>query len=609
MNGPLRAAASLLLLLVLAVPAGADPLGRVEPRLLAAARGTSAPLHVWLELEDKGERSPEELATMLAAAEAALTPRSRARRIRAHVLPLVDERDLPVSERYLGELAARGLAPHAASRWLNRVAVTVPASRLGEIAALPFVRRVAPVEQAFRSFEQPPAEALKRTSAPPLKPRTPPVRDLGTRALDYGRLQTVMQQVQAFAFHDSGYTGAGVLVCLIDAGFNFHDTHEVLAGQVIAPGRTRDFVEGDTVVTEPAFFTLDHGTWVMGLIAGDLPGEYLGSAFGAEFALARTENSDAAFERPVEMLYWGMGAEWADSLGADIISSSLGYFQFNDGIGDYTYADMDGHTTDISRAAEIAASKGIMVVNAVGNEGQTAWRHLIAPADVHGDSLIAVGSVSTTGAPAAFTSAGPSADGRIKPDLAAAGIAVPIVNTNGNPASYTTNSGTSLSTPIVAGLAACLLEARPGWTPQQVIRALRETASRAFQPDNLSGYGVPNGRAALEWSPNGPNFHPPGRVGIALTGPNPWSPSTATLVVTFALGDAVPYPSAARLSVFDAGGRRVRTLWTGTLAPGRAERTFWDGRDDSGRPLGPAVFWVAVDAAGELASRRIVLLR
>jgi subtilisin family serine protease len=415
--------------------------------------------------------------------------------------------------------------------------------------------------------------------------------------------------VQAVALHDSGYTGAGVLVCLLDAGFNFHDTHEALAGQTIAPGRRRDFVEGDTVVTEPAFFTLDHGTWVMGVIAGDLPGKYLGSAYGAEFALARTENNDGDFEKPVEMLYWGMGAEWADSLGADLISSSLGYFQFDDGIGDYTYADMDGHTTDISRAAEIAAAKGILVVNAVGNEGQSAWRHLIAPADVHGDSLIAVGAVSTSGAPAAFTSVGPSADGRIKPDLAASGIAVPIVNTNGNPTSYSSNSGTSLSTPIVSGLAACLLQARPGWTPQQVIRALRETASRAFQPDNVSGYGIPNARAALEWSPDGPNYHPPGSVGVTLAGPNPWSPGSGALVVTFALGGAVLYPSPARLAVFDAGGRRVRSLWSGTLLPGRAERTFWDGLDQSGRPLRSAVFWVAVEAAGDVAAQRVVLLR
>src|SRR5262249_23678194 len=156
-----------------------------------------------------------------------------------------------------------------------------------------------------------------------------------------------------------------------------------------------------------------------GCIAGNLPGAYVGSGFGARFALARTENDYS--ETPAEMLYWGMGAEWADSLGADLITSSLGYFTFDNPADSYTYASMDGRTTDVTRAAEIAAHKGILVVNAVGNEGASQWRYLIAPSDVATDSLIAVGSVDETGRVSAFSSYGPNAAGCTKPDLVARG--------------------------------------------------------------------------------------------------------------------------------------------------------------------------------------------
>ena len=210
---------------------------------------------------------------------------------------------------------------------------------------------------------------------------------------------------------------------------------------MIAPGRQRDFTEGDTIVTDTtALSGLRHGTNCMGLVAGNKLGTYVGSGFGAQFALARTEVD--ATETPVEMLYWGMGAEWADSLGADVITSSLGYFTFDNSADDYTYADMDGHTTDVTRAAEIAASKGILVCNAVGNEGGTSWHYLIAPADVFTDSLIAVGAVDAAGTVAGFSSYGPSAAGCFKPDISARGVTDTLVSTGGNPNLYTTGSGT-----------------------------------------------------------------------------------------------------------------------------------------------------------------------
>jgi len=580
---------------------------KLDPRLVSALTEPSGSrLDVWVSFLDHGERDAADRAAMLARAEAQLAPRNRARRLKARVSPLVDERDLPVSPAYLQALGERGLAPHAVSRWFNRATVVVPADRLLEIADIAFVARLAPVERVWRSLDPQgvPPEAWGAQPAP-ARGRAP-----AATAIDYGRMRAVLAQIGVPAVHDSGYTGAGVLVCILDAGFNFHERHEALRDVIIRPGRTRDFVDGDTTVTDEGDSGLDHGALVMGCIAGNKPGVYVGSGFGAEFALARTEAD--AFESRVEEVYWEQGAEWADSLGADLITSSLGYFTFDPGQGDYAYADMDGHTTIISRAAEIAASKGILVVNAVGNEGNKSWHYLIAPADVNGDSLIAVGAVNGSGLPASFSSFGPSADGRIKPDLAAGGVSIPVVGTDSivgipyDPTAYGENSGTSLAAPILAGLAACLLQARPSWTPQQVILALRETASQFAHPDFRVGYGIANGAQALRWPIPPPDFVPRGSVDIALRGPNPFGAGTELTTVIFAVASG---SSSARVRVYDCLGRRVRQLWSGTLTAGSPQAADWDGRDDDGDAARPGLYWIGVEVGENRAATRVVLLR
>jgi serine protease AprX len=584
-----------------AAAAGLPPrfLDRLDPSLVVAF--SSAPdetVSVWISFADKGERSAGDLAARLSAADAALSPRARARRVRAGVWPLVDYQDLPLHPPYLEALAGRGWKPYASSRWLNRVAVRVPARRLEEMAALPFVQRLSPVERMWRAREP---ESGVVPGALPVPAR------VERAAVDYGRTLDQLTQIHVPSVHDAGYNGAGVLITVLDEGFNYFDKHEALRDLSVPPEFQRDFVRGLHTVQDTLSAGMEHGTWVLGCIAGRKPGAYVGAAYGADIALARTEIHFG--ENPVEMVYWGMGAEWADSLGADIISSSLGYTTFDPGNGvNYSYADMDGHTTVVSRAAEIAASKGILVVNAVGNQGASAWHYLVAPSDVDGDSVIAVGAVNPAGDPISFSSYGPSADGRVKPDLAALGLSNPLVAADGDPQGYTIQSGTSFATPLVAGLAACLMQAHPTWTPRDVARALRATASRSGSPDDRVGYGIPNGQAALAWGSLDGTIT--GRAPrLDLAGPNPFVPSRGPAQFRLGIGVAGGCPRSVALRVYDAGGRQVRALWSGVLPCQSPVTVSWDGLDQDGRRCAAGLYLVDLRAGGDHASLRMVCLR
>jgi subtilisin family serine protease len=309
------------------------------------------------------------------------------------------------------------------------------------------------------------------------------------------------------------------------------------------------------------------------------------------------------------MIYWMQGAEWADSLGADLLTSSLGYSTFDNPGDNYTIGDLDGHTTIVSRAAQIAASKGILVVNSAGNEGNNpSWRKITAPADVHGDSLIAAGAVSLAGTRAGFSSAGPTADGRIKPDLMALGVSVPIISTT-LPTGYTSGDGTSFAAPIVAGLAASLLEARPSWTPSQVIRAMRETADQWLQPDTLYGYGVPNGDAALRWPESVVNVPPPASFPeIALAGPNPFRSDGPPARVQFALHRTAGSVERGLVRVHDLQGRVVRELWSGLLHAGEWVTVAWDGRSEASQPVNAGIYFISLETAGYMRAVRLALL-
>jgi hypothetical protein len=579
-----------------------ESLLKLSPRLAQAVVAAPAEsVTAWIQFADKGETSPGDLARRLAEAEAALTPRARARRLRAGVHPLVDYRDLPVNPAYVAELAARGFAPCGASRWFNQVAVRAPAARLTAAAELSCVSRLEPVDRMTRSTEPGTARPI---------PRPAPGAASATKIV-YGLTQTQLAQLNVPSLHDSGYTGAGILICVLDNGFNYFDKHEALRDQPIPPERQRDFLRGlstvqDTDLTDPNDAGgMEHGTWVLGVMAGRKFGTYVGAAFDAEYALGRTEVD--VFERTQEMIYWGMGAEWADSLGADIINSSLGYSTFDSSAYDYSYADMNGHTTVISRAAQVAATKGILVVNAAGNEGTSSWGHIVAPADVNGDSLIAAGAVNQLGVPASFSSYGPSSDGRVKPDLAAMGVDNPVVAATGNPNAYTSNSGTSFASPLIAGLAACVMQARPQWSPREVIWALRSSATHSTNPDNRVGYGIPDGALALGFVASVPGS-PGSHLGIRFAGPNPVMFSRGPAQFLFALQSEL-WGQPATLRVLDAQGRRVRELWSGVVSSASSLAVSWDGHDDQGRNVRSGLYLVDLRAGGEHASLRLAALR
>jgi subtilisin family serine protease len=283
--------------------------------------------------------------------------------------------------------------------------------------------------------------------------------------------------------HSTGYTGKGVLIAVLDGGFLNADKISSIAHLKYRSGikSTRDFV----LKSDFVYAYSSHGTAVLSTLAGQIPFYLMGTAPGADYLLLRTEDGSSEF--PVEEDFWAAGAEYADSAGADIISTSLGYSKFDIPSMNYKFSDLDGNTAFVTKAADIAASKGIIVVASAGNERTKEWLRIIAPSD--GDSVIAAGAVDGSLNIAAFSSAGPSADDRIKPDLSTMGVSVPVQVV---PSEIGRSSGTSFSCPVLSGMIACLKEAVPGASQGDIINSLRRSADRYNKPDSLYGYGIPD---------------------------------------------------------------------------------------------------------------------
>jgi len=581
---------ALLALLALLAPSFADA-GTLGAALARSAEGDpDAPVGVWVTFRDRAgaERDP----SAFAAAKEQMTPRALARRRTRGSMPDVVAADLPVHEPYVRALIARGAILRGTSRWLNAASVTVPAGQAVELARLPFVESVEliPTGRVSRDPEPFVEDALVQ-SAPTgtlLAPGDPSY---------YGATYKQNLMMQVPQLHAAGINGAGVLVCILDAGFR--TTHQIFAGLNLLA--TRDFVNNDTVVDDQvppdASGDASHGTSTLACIAGSKPGTYSGVAYGATVALGKTEY--VATETPVEMDNWQRGAEWADSLGADVLSSSLGYITFDSPFAGYTQADLDGQTTVVTRAAAEAARRGITVVTAAGNEGP-ASPSLIGPADA--DTVITVGAVDSFNVVTSFSSRGPTADARIKPDVVAMGRAVYLPSFS-NSAAYGRASGTSFSTPLTAGVAALLLQAHPTWGPFEVREAMRETALNHAAPNNDIGWGLVQGFAASQWVPSTVGVEPIASAIALSAGPNPFRPGAAQ-VVRFS-GDG-----QVALDAYDLRGRRVARLYAGEVHG--AASVSWRGTNEDGTTLPAGMYWLRLTGSTPSAARsgalRVVLL-
>ena len=435
-------------------------------------------MKVWVYLADKGQVSGAGYNAALAAAEDRLLPRTR-RRLTTRSDRLAGWEDMPVHVPYLERIEELGGRVLQVSRWFNAASVSILTGDIEILADQPFVLIVDTVAKLRHPSPVPPQLAGRAETDALQSAR---LRALQSERLDYGPSFVQLDQLNVPDLHDLGLTGSGVLVALFDTGFSLdHGAFDRLRTRVEAH---RNFLRDETGLTE--LESPGHGTAVLGTIGGYTPGQLVGPAFGARFLLASTEVT--AFENEIEEDFWVAAMEWADSLGADVISSSLGYIDW------YSYQDMDGETAMITRAASMAADRGIVVVNSMGNEGGAPYEKMLAPAD--GEGVISVGAVDALGRRAAFSSIGPTYDGRIKPDVMAMGEGAYTVDPF-TMDGYMRVDGTSFSAPLVAGVAALLLEAYPHWTPDKVQRVLRQTAGQAAAPDTLNGYGIVSAVDAL----------------------------------------------------------------------------------------------------------------
>lgn len=415
-----------------------------------------------------------------------LSARSVQRRTRQHIA--IDSTDLPVTPAYLDSISNAGsVSILNVSRWLNQVLIqTTDPVALQNINGFSFVRSVTGIAARMSGTGRGKEDRLREKISPVKRSQIVQGKN------DYYSYGNMFEQInihEGTFLHNKGFRGEGMIIAILDAGFYHYDTNAAfdsvrLNNQVLD---TWDFVSGKSSVTGENL----HGMICFSTIAANRPGLLVGTAPKANFYLFRTE--DVASEYPVEEQNWVAAAERADSLGVDLITSSLGYNTFTNPPLDYTYADMNGQHTIITRGAEMAVKKGMFVTNSAGNSGTDSWHYIIAPAD--GEHVLAIGAVNVNRLPAPFSSYGPTYDGRIKPDVASVGWDAVIAGTDGNPASA---SGTSVANPNLAGLIACLWQAFPECSNAAIFDAVRKSADRYHNPDDRTGYGIPNMRIAYE---------------------------------------------------------------------------------------------------------------
>lgn len=391
----------------------------------------------------------------------------------------IDERDVPVNESYITQLKnASGITVMAKSKWFNAVHVRGTEQDINNLkTTFSFVDYIDFADKSLNN-----KKTAKQNKADKL--------ESVLTDFNYGSALNQIQMINGDKLHELNYTGTGVKIAVLDAGFPNVDNMSSFdrlnnAGNVKG---VYDFVDRDTDVYNS--LEDNHGTLVLSTMAGYIENQYVGTAPDAEYYLFITE--DAGSENPVEESYWVEAAERADSLGVDIINTSLGYTTYDNSNYSYTTSQMDGNTAFITKGANIAFEKGMLLVTSAGNSGNDSWGIVGAPADASG--VLSVGAVNSSGTYASFSSFGNSTQPSQKPDVVAQGEASVVINENDV---ISTVSGTSFSSPIMAGAIACLWQALPNKTNAEIMQLVRESASQFTTPDYYLGYGIPNLQLAL----------------------------------------------------------------------------------------------------------------
>ncbi len=461
--------------------------------------------------------------------EAFLSQRAIERRERQGLS--VKKTDLPLTPKYVEEVLATGVKYVEASKWNNTLVVsTTDTSLIEKVRTLDCVasaRKVATYTRPARENrrdrhslvgkknqpaiaetpQQPQPEELKPDTLildfnkksieddittlvafvnaynarhAQARPQTP-AQEVVEEYNHYGDAKDQIEQLNGVALHNAGFTGEGMVIAIIDGGFYNADIIPGLKGAKILG--TRDFVNPSP--TSDIYNKQDHGMMVLSCIGANEPGKLVGTAPGASFWLLRSEDGDS--EQLIEEDNWAAAIEYADSVGADVVNTSLGYNDFDNDIDDVKYYELNGHTQLISVSASLCAEKGIVLVNSAGNSGNDAWKLITSPADA--EDVLTIGAVKKTGAIAEFSSLGNTTDGRIKPDVVARGYNAALYGDDGE---VTAASGTSFASPITCGMVTCLWQALPQLKAKQIVELVRKVGDRAEHPDNVFGYGIPD---------------------------------------------------------------------------------------------------------------------
>ena len=533
-------------------------------------------IHAWIMFKDKGPNVAARKQNVT------LHPKTLERRKKLLSEP-VTWYDVPVHQKYINRIISVGVEVRRESKWLNALSVFASMEQIQTIAGMNFVTRIQPVAK------------LRRGKHKTINNMTHNERR-NSSLMDYGLAQTQIEMMNCDLAHDIGYFGQGVRILVIDTGFDL--THEAFDSLHVID--QWDFINDDNnTANETDSETHDnqhnHGTSVLSIMGAYVPGTLIGPAFGSEYLLAKTEI--VAEEIQQEEDNYVAALEWGEANGADVVNSSLGYLDW------YSYCDMDGNTAITTIGVDIAARLGLACVTSAGNWGneeppedpcESLSYYISAPADA--DSVIAVGAVSADSLLAYFSSRGPSYDGRIKPEVCALGVGVAAANPSGGYSEF--YSGTSASSPLVAGVAAVLLSANPQWTNMEVREALMMTASQADMPNNDYGYGLVNIWSAIFYNYSGSTIPPqrPASYSLNTAYPNPFNPAV-TLSISMARASLVT------IDIFDINGRRITTICNELLDIGD-HHFIWNATAQ------PSGIYIVRSTAGQIAlSQKITLIK